>query len=441
MSCRGGASAAAAALAALLLAAAAMYAVGGACTLAPLAAGRQVPAAARGRHTAAQLDTAAAAAFAAHAASTSAAAYHHISLCSRPHPKFELLQATAAWHGDRVVALGMGDARFQRWGVGFGVKLEQVQAWLRAPGVGDDDVVLFTDAFDVLLMDGSAGIRRAYLAAVRLAMARERDAAAEAAGRPARVPTILFSTERYCWPDAGRAPEYPASDRAHEFAYLNSGTYIGRAGDLRASMARLNYTIQEDDQRYWTSLYLRSRADYSAPRIALDHESDVFLCMSGYSIASDLGFDPTTRRYRFLRAPGEPVVMHFNNAKGEVGEFFNALRGAFCPYAAGKMLGCRVAAAGASAAAAFVLGLLAARLLLAVVAFLLLRHAPVVVAAAAGSAGEPSGGSVVAVAALPAALVSWAPAVPAALLEHAGLHGSGVGDSGKAAVVEAKGAA
>ena len=305
----------------------ASYALGSACALPPLPAG---PPTADPR-PAPVLDAASETAFGAFAARAARGGYHHISLCSRPHPAFALLRETAAWHGDTVEALGMGDARFQKWGIGFGVKLEQVQRWLARPGVAPDDVVLFTDAFDVLLMAGSAEIRDAYLAAVRRAMAVDADEAALAAGRPPRVPTLLFSTERFCHPDARRAASYPASDRAHEFAFLNSGTYIGTAGDLAASMRRLNYSIEEDDQRYWTSLYLASRGDYSAPRIALDHDSDVFLCMSGFRVETDLVFEPARRRYRFARTPGRPLVMHFNNAKREVRRFYDALAGRLCP--------------------------------------------------------------------------------------------------------------
>ena len=61
-------------------------------------------------------------------------------------------------------------------------------------------------------------------------------------------------------------------------------------------MYTVNYTISEDDQRFWTSVYLKSRGDARMPRIILDHESDIFLCMSGYSVWSDVAFNPATRR-------------------------------------------------------------------------------------------------------------------------------------------------
>jgi hypothetical protein len=335
------------------------YAIGAYCALPPLEAGAP---AVDTRAVRFPLDADSAAAFAAYERRALAARYRHISLCSKPHPKFELLKQTAAWHGDTVTPLGMGDRRFQRWGVGFGVKLDQVQRWLNGPDVDPDDIVLFSDAFDVLMMAGSDEIKRKYLATLRLAMAREADPAAAAAGVPPRVPTVLFSTERYCWPDSGRAGEYPPSDRAHEFAYLNSGTYVGRAGDLAAAMATLNYTISEDDQRYWTSLYLASRGRLDMPRIVLDHESDVFLCMSGYSLGADVAYLPSTRRYKFRRTPGHPLVMHFNNAKTEIAPFFTALQGRYCPEARWSL--CRLGATALPALAALALGLLAGRLLL-----------------------------------------------------------------------------
>ena len=332
------------------------YLVGSSCALAPLPSGPP----SRDPRPAPRLSGAGLAAFDAHAAASARGAYHHISLCSYAHPKFALLQRTAAWHGDSVQALGMGDPRFQKWGIGFGVKLEQVQLWLARPEVAPDDVVLFTDAFDVLLMAGSAEIRAAYLAASRRAMVEEADPAAEAAGLPPRVPTLLFSTERFCWPDAGRASAYPASDRRHEFAFLNSGTYIGRAGDLAASMARLNYTIDEDDQRFWTSLYFASREDYSRPRIVLDHAADVFLCMSGLRLGEDVVYEPALRRYRPVRAPGLPLVMHFNNAKREVARFFDALQGRLCPEHS-ALRACTLMAALPPALALLALGIMAGR--------------------------------------------------------------------------------
>jgi hypothetical protein len=138
-----------------------------------------------------------------------------------------------------------------------------------------------------------------------------------------------------------------------------AGTYLGLAGDLARAMASTNYTIAEDDQRFWTTVYFKSRADADLPRIVLDHESDVFLCMSGRSVWRDVSFDPSARRYKYNGTPGWPVVIHFNNAKADIGPFFRVLQGAWCPYDAWSV--CGVASWALPAAAAFLAALGVAR--------------------------------------------------------------------------------
>ena len=146
--------------------------------------------------------------------------------------------------------------------------------------------------------------------------------------RPPLFPSSA-QTEFYCHPDPNRSAAYPASDRAHAgFSFLNSGTYVGRAGAIREAMDRFpNYTLADDDQRYWTTIYLASRADASLPRIALDHEADVFLCMNKYRADGDLDFDPAARRYRFRGGRAAPAVVHFNGEKRDLEPFFRALGG------------------------------------------------------------------------------------------------------------------
>ena len=367
--------------------------IGTACTLPPLPDGQHsvTPREARGP----PLQPAAAGALETFRSNARLAPFRHISLCSLPHPSFELLKETASWHGDTVIPLGMGDPRFQRWGVGFGVKLEHVQEYVRT--VTPDTIVMFTDAFDVLLMESHAGVREAYFRAIEVAMAREPQDPALPTGATPRVPSIIFSTEFYCWPDGARAPEYPSIDRQFEFAFLNSGegatsckgryevrsmphadvrilplilhivgTYIGPAGDLARAMESTNYTIAEDDQRFWTTVYLKSRTDGSLPRISLDHESDIFLCMSGRSVWTDVSFDPSARSYKYRGTPGQPAIIHFNSAKSDIPLFFRVLKGQWCP--TDRLTSCSAVALGAPGAALAFVGLVFGRFSTALVA-------------------------------------------------------------------------
>jgi len=272
---------------------------------------------------------------------------HHVTVCTLANRNLERLVASAAWFGDAVTVLGMDDPRFKEWGKGFGVKLELLHRHVaRLPR---DDVLIFTDAFDVLMMASQHEVREAFLLAARLAMARDHGAADPAGALPARVPQIVFSAEFFCHPDGNRSEHYPQSDRDYaDFPFLNSGTFVGRAGAILQAMDRFaNYSLEDDDQRYWTTVYLASREDATLPRIVLDHESDVFLCMNKYRVHEDLDFDPASRRYKYRGSPGLPVVIHFNGRKADVPEMFEALTQHWALY---KLLVSRVLLAAAAAA-------------------------------------------------------------------------------------------
>lgn len=244
------------------------------------------------------------------------------------------LSQTAEWHGDSISILGMDDPRFRKWGKGFGVKLELFQQFVESKE--EDDLILFTDAFDVLLVESHEKIKERFLEVSKLAMSREADPAVtpelRSQGAADRPVTIVFSTELFCHPDPHRKTEYPEIDLMYHLPYLNSGTFVGRAGDLARIMALYPYAIEDDDQRYWTTLYLESRRHYDLPRIGLDHENDIFLCMSGYTMYKGLQFDPSSQQYKFVHTPGQPLIMHFNNAKTEIHSFYKALQMKWSPY-------------------------------------------------------------------------------------------------------------
>lgn len=244
------------------------------------------------------------------------------------------LSQTAEWHGDSISILGMDDPRFRQWGHGFGVKLELFQQFVESKD--EDDLILFTDAFDVLMVESHEKIRDRFIEVSKLTMARESDPAVthemREQGVVDRPVTIVFSTELFCHPDPHRWSEYPEIDRMYYLPYLNSGTFVGKAGDLKRIMALYPYSISDDDQRYWTTLYLESRRHYDLPRIGLDHDNDIFLCMSGHTMYKGLQFDPSTQQYKFIHTPGQPLIMHFNNAKTEIHSFYKALQMKWSPY-------------------------------------------------------------------------------------------------------------
>jgi hypothetical protein len=119
----------------------------------------------------------------------------------------------------------------------------------------DDEIILFTDAYDVYYSGDEETMLKRYL---------EFD-------KP-----IVFGAEQFCHPDKERAQEYPRENSSHYFPYLNSGAFIGRAAALRSCMQDYKYDDAEDDQRFWTTQYLKR-----PHLITLDHSNKLFLNCAG----------------------------------------------------------------------------------------------------------------------------------------------------------------
>lgn len=77
---------------------------------------------------------------------------------------------------------------------------------------------------------------------------------------------ILIAAENTCWPDADRALLYGP-------AYLNAGGYMGVRKDLiQALRTVLRVAADEDDQRAWTTAYLKELV----PDLRIDTQRRVF---------------------------------------------------------------------------------------------------------------------------------------------------------------------
>ena len=144
------------------------------------------------------------------------------------------------------------------WGLkwqGLSQKLEAAHAY--AKSLPANDVILFTDAFDVLFADSGTSIHRKFL-----------NLTAELNS------TIIFSAECGCWPhiiedipllNTGRKQEttcfgkYPPSPTPYR--YLNSGTWIGYANASAEMLAQVMMEAGKDfgnanDQKLVADMYM-----------------------------------------------------------------------------------------------------------------------------------------------------------------------------------------
>ena len=119
----------------------------------------------------------------------------------------------------------------------------------------DHDVLFFSDAYDIILCTSLDEITGRYLEFKH---------------------DIIFSSERFCWPDEELATEIikhnktltPYADTDSQ--YLNSGLFIGRVSELKRLLSEPLHD-DEDDQLYYQMQYLRGHYD-----IVLDLESYIF---------------------------------------------------------------------------------------------------------------------------------------------------------------------
>ncbi len=68
---------------------------------------------------------------------------------------------------------------------------------------------------------------------------------------------ILFSAEEFCWPEPSLKDQYPEVS-PKEKRFLNSGGIIGYAKDFYEIVTMKPINDEEDDQLYYTKLFLNS---------------------------------------------------------------------------------------------------------------------------------------------------------------------------------------
>ena len=161
--------------------------------------------------------------------------------------KADKLLKSAAKNKIQVEVLGKDLPSFDMTGLGGGIKVNLLRKALE-----DEDpntLVMFLDGYDTFINTDAKTLQERFLGFNC---------------------DVVFSAERDCWPDTNLASEYPPSDTI--FKYLNSGTFIGRAGAIK-NLIQEEIQNSDDDQRYYTKKFLSGRHD-----IKLDTECYIFQC-------------------------------------------------------------------------------------------------------------------------------------------------------------------
>ena len=174
-------------------------------------------------------------------------------------------------------------------GQGGGHKINLVKEYIKDKK--DSDVLLFLDGYDTFLSDSTDEIISRYIEFSH---------------------SIVFSSERFCWPDELIGSELKAlnGDQNTPYQYLNSGMYVGRIGELKKLLSAPieNY---EDDQLYVQKQLLKGKCD-----IVCDVEGYMFNTHEP-QISKKNGqlFNPITRCYTcaYHGNGGEDAKVILNN--------------------------------------------------------------------------------------------------------------------------------
>ena len=182
--------------------------------------------------------------------------FYYITISTKSHPILQKLIQKVQQNGEHIEVLGEQENRVIGWEnqQRFGIKLREVADYLKRPHLKPDDIILFTDAYDIAYFGTKNELIERYL---KLSY------------------PIVFGCENECHPDPQKSVLYTKTDV--EFPYLNSGMFIGRVYALRKCIETYKYNDTDDDQRWWTNQYLEN-----PDLITLDYENTIFLNTSGF---------------------------------------------------------------------------------------------------------------------------------------------------------------
>jgi hypothetical protein len=209
--------------------------------------------------------------------------FHVCTVANYRHPNLEKLIQSCKKHRIELEVLGMGLPWF-----GNGTKFAHVRSYLNT--LQDDEILLFVDAFDVLIVADKDTIRRKFLSM--------------------KVP-FLLALEKGWWPEWEYENRFPPTKSS--FKLLNTGTYIGYVGYLKRWLDAINPDPKECDQlqtvRHW-------RKPENMHWYNFDSTCEIFLPLYGVC-NKDIKLDRDGVLH-LLETNSTPCMIHANGSSWEV---------------------------------------------------------------------------------------------------------------------------
>ena len=209
---------------------------------------------------------------------------HYITVSTKDKPELQkLVQSGKNKNIDiKVLGLDLNTTKLGHANSGkFGMKLRLPKEYIKT--LNDDDIIVFTDAWDVVYYNDTPTLLDRYKAFNK---------------------DIVVGSEKVCWPDADRAKEY--TDTATEpFPYLNSGLYMATVKGLKKILANYDESTEVDDQRFWTDMYFKNK-----DTIVLDTKATIFLNACG---TDKNNYDVSNNTFNYKETNSQPLLIHANS--------------------------------------------------------------------------------------------------------------------------------
>lgn len=192
----------------------------------------------------------------------------HVLTCGSDGSKMKKLTASTGEVGIEATNIIQGKWKGTTMqGPGGGQKIVDLKSYIERNKLPDNDVILFTDAYDVFYSRDLKSILGRFLGYKK---------------------EIVFSAETSLWPDTSL--RFPPTHTPYR--YLNSGTFIGRVGEIKR-MLQEPIEKHEDDQLYLQKQFLIGKYD-----VALDVECYIFCTHEPAAIIKDgMIYNPITGCY------------------------------------------------------------------------------------------------------------------------------------------------
>lgn len=203
--------------------------------------------------------------------------FHVCTVSSNPHPNLDKLIKSCKMHDIDLEVLGMGKPYYKN-----GTKYIYMREYLDT--LKDNDIVLFVDAYDVLIVADKKIILEKFLA---------------------METPFLMGSEKNCAPDGFRRTKYPKTPGP--FKYINTGTYMGYVKVLKAWLDDMKPIATDSDQRQTTVHYLKNPTAF----FTIDHNCELFITLLKVK-PNEIKIDAENKKFHCLTTKTTPCVLHAN---------------------------------------------------------------------------------------------------------------------------------